>query len=42
MNEIEQECIILNSAWQMIDDMVNWGMFVKHDETEPTVENHRR
>ena len=30
MNEIEQECIILNSVWEMIDGMVNWAMFVKH------------
>jgi hypothetical protein len=36
MTEVEQECIILNSVWQMIDDMVNWAMFVKHDRTEPT------
>ncbi len=36
MNEIEQECIILNSVWGMIDGMVNWAMFVKHDRTEPT------
>jgi hypothetical protein len=36
MNELEQECIILNSAWEMIDGMVNWAMFVKHDRTEPT------
>ena len=36
MNDVEQECIILNSVWQMIDDMVNWAMFVKHDRTEPT------
>jgi hypothetical protein len=36
MNEVEQECIVLNSVWQMIDDMVNWAMFVKHDRTEPT------
>ncbi|QND74056.1 hypothetical protein [Tardiphaga robiniae] len=36
MNETEQECIILNSAWDMIDGMVNWSMFVKHDRTEPT------
>jgi hypothetical protein len=36
MNDIEQECIILNSVWQMIDDMVNWAMFAKHDRTEPT------
>jgi hypothetical protein len=36
MNEIEQECIILNSVWEMIDGMINWAMFVKHDRTEPT------
>jgi hypothetical protein len=36
MNEVEQEFIILNSVWQMVDDMVNWAMFVKHDRTEPT------
>jgi hypothetical protein len=36
MNETEQECIILNSVWEMIDGMVNWAMFVKHDRTEPT------
>lgn len=36
MNETEQECIILNSAWEMIDGMVNWAMFVKHDSTGPT------
>lgn len=29
VNTIEQECIILNSAWAMIDDMVNWAMFVR-------------
>ena len=36
MNEIERESIILNSAWKMIDDMVNWAMFVKNDRAEPT------
>jgi hypothetical protein len=36
MNEIEQECIILNSVWNMIDGMVNWGMFVPHDRSTPT------
>ncbi len=36
MNEIERESIILNSAWEMIDGMVNWAMFVKNDRTEPT------
>ncbi|MCP3439796.1 hypothetical protein [Bradyrhizobium sp. CCGUVB14] len=47
MNEIEQECIILNSAWEMINGMVNWAMFVKHDQTTPTsmmfeTSQHRR
>jgi hypothetical protein len=36
MNDIEREAIILNSAWEMIDGMVNWAMFVKNDQTEPT------
>jgi len=36
MNDIERESIILNSAWDMIDGMVNWAMFVKNDRTEPT------
>jgi hypothetical protein len=36
MNDIEREAIILNSAWRMIDGMVNWAMFVKNDRTEPT------
>jgi hypothetical protein len=36
MNEIEQECIILNSVWEMIDGMVNWAIFVMHERTEPT------
>ena len=31
MNEIEREAIILNSAWAMIDGMVNWGMFVQNE-----------
>jgi len=35
MNSIEREAIILNSAWQMIDGMVNWAMFVKNDRAEP-------
>lgn len=34
MNELEQECIILNSAWDMSNGMVNWAMFCKHDRTE--------
>ena len=36
MNEIERESIILNSAWGMIDGMVNWAMFVKNDHADPT------
>ena len=36
MNEIEREAIILNSAWGMIDGMVNWAMFVKNDDAVPT------
>jgi hypothetical protein len=34
MNELEQECIILNSAWDMINGMANWAMFCKHDRTD--------
>jgi hypothetical protein len=36
MNGIKREAIILNSAWEMIDGMVNWAMFVKNDRTVPT------
>ena len=36
MNDIEREAIILNSAWKMIDGMVNWAMFVRVDLREPT------
>ena len=36
MKKIEQEAIILNSAWKMIDGMVNWSVFVKNDLTDPT------
>ena len=31
MNQTERESVILNSAWAMIDDMVNWAMFDKND-----------
>lgn len=31
---IEQESIILNAVWSMIDDMVNYEIFVKSDEPE--------
>jgi hypothetical protein len=34
--EIEQESIVLNAVWQMIDDMVNYGMFVKHQKLDNT------
>ncbi|MBA8904175.1 hypothetical protein [Phyllobacterium sp. P30BS-XVII] len=34
MNDIEREAIILEAAWAMIDDMVNWAMFVKTDKRE--------
>lgn len=36
MNETERESIILNSAWEMIDEMVNWAMFVKNHLAKPT------
>ena len=36
MDEIEHEAIILNSAWTMIDGMVNWAMFMRVDLDEPT------
>ena len=36
MNDVEREAIILNSAWKMIDGMVNWAMFIKSDLSEPT------
>jgi len=37
MNDIEQEAIILNSAYTMIDDMVNWTMFPDTELTGSTV-----
>lgn len=36
MNDTEREAIILNSAWEMIDSMVNWAVFMKTDRTEPS------
>jgi hypothetical protein len=36
MNDIEREAIVLASAWAMIDDMVNWAMFCKTENTEPS------
>jgi hypothetical protein len=34
--KVEQEAIILNAVWEMIDGMVNYGMFVKYDRIENT------
>nr|WP_166180070.1 hypothetical protein [Altererythrobacter segetis] len=34
MNAVERETVILRSAWDMIDDMVNWAMFCKSDRAE--------
>ncbi len=36
-NETEQEAIILNAMWGMIDDMVNYEMFVKAERTTDVV-----
>ena len=36
MNDLEREAIILDSAWKMIDGMVNWAMFVRVELREPT------
>ena len=36
MNDIEREAVILNSAWTMIDDMVNWAMFERVNLDQPT------
>ncbi|MER8907219.1 hypothetical protein NKH99_05970 [Mesorhizobium sp. M0854] len=36
MNDTEREAIILNSAWEMIDDMVNWAMFMKIERADPS------
>lgn len=33
VNETEREAIILNSAWEMIDGMVNWAIFEKTEQT---------
>lgn len=33
MNDTEREAIILNCAWQMIDEMVNWAIFEKTDQS---------
>ncbi|MEP6785571.1 MAG: hypothetical protein ABI898_07495, partial [Sphingomonadales bacterium] len=34
MNESEREAIILNSAWEMIDGLVNWAIFEKTEKIE--------
>ena len=36
-SETEQEAIILNAMWGMIDDMVNYEMFVKTERTTDVV-----
>ncbi|MER9474616.1 hypothetical protein [Mesorhizobium sp. M0520] len=36
MNDTEREAIILNSAWEMIDGMVNWAVFMKTDRADPS------
>ena len=36
MNQSEQEAVILNTVWGMIDDMVNWTMFDDFGEDGPT------
>jgi hypothetical protein len=34
MNDTEREAVIFNSAWEMIDGMVNWAIFEKTDRSE--------
>jgi hypothetical protein len=46
-NQMEQEVIVLKSAWDSIDDMVNYSMFMKLQSTEDTelhfkTERHQR
>lgn len=36
INDTEREAIILNSAWEMIDSMVNWSVFVKTERMDPS------
>lgn len=36
-NETEQEAIVLNAIWAMIDDMVNYEAFVKSERTTDVV-----
>lgn len=35
-NKTEQEAIVLNAVWRMIDDMVNYEIFVKNEPTQNT------
>ncbi len=37
LNTLEREAIILNSAYEMINEMVNWAIFTKHDRTDQVV-----
>lgn len=46
-NETEQEVIALKAVWNLIDEMVNWNIFVKHDEVKdvtlmPTTSTHQQ
>lgn len=46
-NQTEKEIVVLKSAWDSIDDMVNYSMFVKLQSTEDTelhfrTERHQR
>jgi hypothetical protein len=36
VNSVEREAIILNAAWEMIDDLVNWGVFVRTEKARPS------
>jgi hypothetical protein len=35
-SKTEQESVILNAVWDMIDDMVNYDMFVKAEKIHDT------
>ena len=35
--KVEKEAVILNAVWEMIDDMVNYEMFVKTERTTDVV-----
>lgn len=36
LTKVEQESIILNAVWDMVDGMVNYAIFTKHDRVENT------